>query len=115
MNNQEKRYLEKVVAKYQEPEETKLEELKKLDKKVKKPVLIFTYVFGVISSLILGFGMCIAMEVILPNYLWLGIVVGVVGILCCVSNYFIYKKILVHRKAKFSNQILNLSQELLNE
>lgn len=115
MNQQEQQYLEKIIERYQTKEEGKLEELKKLDKKVKKPTVIFAYVFGSISTLILGFGMCVAMEVILPGMMWLGIIIGVIGILLCVVNYFIYKKMLQYRKNKYSSQILNLSQELLNE
>lgn len=115
MNQQEQQYLEKIIERYQTKEEGKLEELKKLDKKVKKPTVIFAYVFGSISTLVLGFGMCVAMEVILPGMMWLGIIIGVIGILLCVVNYFIYKKILQYRKNKYSSQILNLSQELLNE
>ena len=38
--------------------------LKKLDNKVKTPVNIFTYTFGIISALILGLGMCLCMKVI---------------------------------------------------
>ncbi len=115
MNQQEQQYLEKIIERYQTKEEGKLEELKKLDKKVKKPTVIFAYVFGSISTLVLGFGMCVAMEVILPGMMWLGIIIGVIGILLCVVNYFIYNKILQYRKNKYSSQILNLSQELLNE
>ena len=115
MNQQEQQYLEKIIERYQTKEEGKLEELKKLDKKVKKPTVIFACVFGSISTLVLGFGMCVAMEVILPGMMWLGIIIGVIGILLCVVNYFIYNKILQYRKNKYSSQILNISQELLNE
>lgn len=38
--------------------------LKKLDRKSKLPASIFVYTNGIIMSLILGLGMCLAMNVI---------------------------------------------------
>ena len=38
--------------------------LRKLDRKAKMPATIFTYTFGILSSLITGIGMCLSMMVI---------------------------------------------------
>lgn len=108
------KFVEKVVNQYVEKETTKLDELKRLDSTVKKPALIFAYVFGSIAALILGFGMCVAMKVILADLMWLGIVVGVLGIALCLLTYPIYKKILNVRKNKYREQILAISNELAN-
>lgn len=110
----ENKVVEKIVNSYTEKENTKLDELKALDSKVKKPALIFAYVFGSISALLLGFGMCVAMQVILADLMWLGIVVGVVGIALCLLTYPIYKRILNSRKNKYREQILSISNELAN-
>ena len=56
--------IQKIRSSYEEREITKLDELKALDKKVKRPAQIFAYVYGSISSLVLGTGMCLAMKVI---------------------------------------------------
>jgi len=114
MSTNEKKYLEKMINNYKEKAPTKVDELKQLDKKVKKPVNIFTYILGTIGALILGFGMCVAMEVILPGLMWVGIVVGLVGILIVSVNYFLYKKMLESRKKKYASQIVELSKSLLN-
>lgn len=114
MNDYEKKYVEKVARQYQEKETTKLDELKTLDKKVNRPALIFAYTFGILGSLVLGVGMCIAMQVILENLFYLGIVVGVVGIIMVCMNYPMYQKILKGRRTKYSEQIVELSNELLN-
>lgn len=114
MNNYEKNYVEKVARQYQEKGTTKLDELKSLDKKINRPVLIFTYIFGILGSLVLGVGMCIAMQVILENLFYLGIVIGVVGIIMVCINYPIYQKILRARRTKYSERIVELSNELLN-
>ncbi len=110
----ENKVVEKIVNSYTKKENTKLDELKALDSKVKKPALIFAYVFGSISALLLGFGMCVAMQVILADLMWLGIVVGVVGIALCLLTYPIYKRILNSRKNKYREQILSISNELAN-
>lgn len=114
MNNNEKKYVEKVLNKYTDKKETKLDELRNLDKKANKPASVFSSIFGAIGTLVLGFGMCIAMEVILPGYMVFGIIVGLIGILMVSINYPIYKKILASSKTKYADQIKSLSDELLN-
>lgn len=115
MEKNEKKYLEKLISNYQDKEITKVDELKALDKRVKNPARIFAYIFGSISSLVLGFGMCVAMEVILAGLMWVGIIVGLVGILFVSINYPIYNKILNSRKRKYANEIIELSKSILNE
>lgn len=112
-----KNYAEKMIKEYSNPQQTKLEELKSLDKKVKMPALVFAYVYGVIGSLILGVGMCLAMEIIgkTTPLMILGIAVGLVGIAMVSSTYPIYHKILSKRKSKYSKEIISKSNELLNK
>lgn len=114
MSTNEKKYVEKVLNKYTEVKTTKLDELRELDKKATRPATLFAAIFGTIGSLVLGFGMCVAMEVILAGYMWLGIVIGFVGILMISINYPLYKNILKSGKAKYADKIKALSDELLN-
>lgn len=114
MSTNERNYVNKIVASYSEKEKNKLDELKSLDKKVKNPVNIFAYVFGTLGSLVMGFGMCVAMEVIMEGNMFFGIIVGLVGIFLVTINYFMYKKMLDGRKRKYSDRILALSNEILN-
>ena len=115
MSTNDKKYVEKVLNKYTEKKQTKLDELRELDKKATRPATLFASVFGILGSLVLGFGMCVAMEVILKGYMWLGIVVGLVGILMVSVNYLLYKGLLSKGKAKYSQQIKELTDELLAE
>lgn len=115
MEKEQREYVESVVKSYQEKEFTKLDELKRLDSKVKLPAEIFAYVFGIVGALVLGLGMCIAMGVILAELFILGIVIGLVGIVMVTVNYFIYQKILKSRKEKYAEEVLSLSKELLNK
>ena len=42
----------------------------------------------------------------------IGIILGVVGIIMCVVNYFIYKVILNKRKAKYAFDIIELANKI---
>ncbi|MBO5286172.1 MAG: dihydropteridine reductase [Clostridia bacterium] len=110
--------VQKIRSSYEAKPTTTLDELKSLDKKVKRPAKIFAYVFGSLSSLVLGTGMCFAMKVIgatLSFAMPMGIGIGLLGILLVSINYPIYKKILNSRKAKYSARVFELSDVLLNE
>ena len=90
---------------------------KKLDRKVKKSAEITAYCLGVVFALILGVGMCLAMQVIGGTIAWLavGVVVGVIGLVFCALNYLFYQKIVQSRKKKYADQILKLSNVILNQ
>lgn len=110
--------IEKIRSQYTEKEITNVEKLKQLDKKVKLPVKVFAYVFGSVSSLVLGTGMCLAMKIIGDGVAFLmplGIVIGLLGILLVSINYPIYKKILKGRKEKYAKQIIEISDGILNK
>lgn len=65
-----------------------------------------------VGALVLGVGMCLAMEVI-GSMMPLGIVIGAVGIAMVTANYFLYRAILRSRKKKYAKEIVSLSDELL--
>ena len=111
-----KECVENIRSQYEPKSEqlTKLEQLQKLDRKVRRPASVFAYVFGAAGALVLGTGMCLAMKII-ANMMVLGIAVGVIGIAMVSANYFIYKAILAHRKKKYAQSVLQLSDELLNQ
>lgn len=64
---------------------------------------IFSYIFGIIATLVLGGGLCLVMLVVnsIPALVG-GIVLGIVGIVLCSVNYLIFKKI----SAKKTKQLL---------
>ena len=103
--NTDKIYAEQIANEYAPKQTSKVKALKRLDAKAKNPANIFTYTFGIISSLVLGTGMSLAMGVIggaTPLMIALGIVIGCVGIVVVSVNYSIYKKILTKSKSTFS-------------
>ena len=112
------RIIAESIAKDYAPKEcSKLVALKKLDNKAKLPATIFTYTWGIVSTLVFGTGMCLAMEVIgssLTDVL-LGIVVGIVGMVGCGVNYPIYKKMLEKGKSKYAYEIVQLAREIADQ
>lgn len=121
MNRNDQEYLiTKIRTQYTEKEYTGLDALKDLDTKVKRPASVFAYIFGSISSVIMGCGMSLVMTDIgttlgLTDTMIPGIVIGVVGMLMAIINYPIYKGILNSRKKKYASRILKLSDELMNK
>ena len=106
--------IEKIRGKYIAPEqsEDKMEQLRRLDKSVSKPGTVVSIIIGVISTLILGIGMCCTM-VWGGNLFAVGIAVGAVGIIGVICAYPVYSAITKSRKQKFGAEIIRLSDELM--
>ncbi|MBQ8394162.1 MAG: dihydropteridine reductase [Clostridia bacterium] len=116
MSDKEMKMVEGIRNGYTEKKRTKLNEMMELDRKAKMPAIVFAYVFGVIASLVLGVGMCLAMEVLVISHgMAIGVVVGVVGLFMAAINYFLYQGIRNRGKRKYGAQILALSREILGE
>lgn len=113
--NTDKIFAEAIANEYAPKNTSKVVALKKLDRKAKSKAEIFTYTFGIISSLILGIGMCLTMKVIGPATVFsfvAGIVIGVIGIAGVCVNYPIYKKLLESGKQKYAFEIIQLAGEI---
>ena len=116
--NTDKIYAEQIANEYAPKQTSKVKALRKLDAKAKNPANIFTFTFGILSSLVLGTGMCLAMSVIgggTPLMIGLGIVVGCLGILGVSVNYPLYKRVLTKSKNKYASDIIRLANEIANE
>lgn len=92
--------------------EDNLTKLRRLNKQVNNPPKIFAYCFGIIALLIFGFGMTMTLQWAL--YVW-GCVVGVIGLALMGVTYPIYKKLLSRNKKRYGQEIIDLSNELLDE
>ena len=110
--NTDKIIAESIAKDYAPKESSKLVALKKLDNKAKLPATIFTYSCGIISALVFGTGMCLAMQVIGSGIggMILGIVVGLIGLIGCGINYPIYTKMLEKGKKKYAYEIVQLAK-----
>ena len=116
--NTDKIYAETIANQYSVKTATKVTALKKLDKKVKLAPTVFTFVFGIISTLILGVGMCFALGELIETgtvSMAVGVVLGLLGIAGMSLNYPVYKKILTKRKEQYAGEIISLAKEIVDE
>ena len=116
--NTDKIYAESIANEYSVKNDSKVVALKKLDKKVKDFPLIVSMVIGVISTLVLGTGMCFAMGVLgggTAVTFAAGIVFGILGIIGMSVNYPIYKRMLANRKSMYAGDIIQLANEISKE
>ena len=113
--NTDKIYAEQLANEYAPKDTSKVVALRKLDKRAKLPATIFTYTFGIITALIFGTGMCLAMGQIgsgTAGSFVLGILVGVLGMIGMGVNYPIYKKLLRNGKQKYAFEIMELARQI---
>ena len=120
MNQKEKEFMvQKIRTQYTERENTQLDALKALDKKVKKTANVFAVVFGSISAVVMGSGMSLVMTDIgsiigIESPMLPGIIIGVLGLVMALLTYPMYKKILNSRKKKYASEIIKLSDNIMN-
>lgn len=112
--NTDKIIAESIAKDYAPKDNSKIVALKKLDNRAKLPAIIFAYSFGIVSSLVVGTGMCLAMQVIGNGMvsMALGIIIGIIGFIGCGVNYPIYKKKLEKGKAKYAYEIVELARQI---
>ena len=121
MNKNDKDFLvQKIRTEYTEKENTELDDLRELDRKVKRPANVFSVVFGSISAIIMGAGMSLVMTdmgamIGIEKPMTPGIVVGVVGLVCAIANYPLYKSILSSRRKKYADEIIALSDKIMSK
>ena len=118
MNRNDQDYIiSKIRTAYTPKQKGDLDELRRLDTKVRRPAQVFSYVFGSISAVIMGAGMSLVMTDIaqtlgIPNAMTVGIAIGVVGLILAIVNYPLHNAILNSRKKKYTPAILALSDKL---
>lgn len=113
--NTDKIYAEQLANEYAPKDTSKVVALRKLDKKAKLPASVFTYTLGIISALVFGTGMCLAMGQMggqTAVSFVAGIIIGVIGMAGMGVNYPIYKKLLEKGKQKYAFEIIQLAKEI---
>lgn len=111
----EQEEIKKIRDKYAPPtkEESTMEQLRRLDASATKGASIVSLSVGIISSLVLGVGMCCTVIPGWKQYYIPGIIVGVVGIIGIVTAYPIYTHMVKRKRAQLTPEILWLSNELM--
>lgn len=115
--------LKRIREKYIKPQsekEDKMLRLRKLDEGVTKKAQAISLIFGVIGTLILGFGMSLIMSdlgEILGSHrdmaIPLGIVIGLVGGILTALAYPVYNLVISRERKRIAPEIIRLSDELM--
>lgn len=103
--------VDNIRKKYLPKEEDKMEQLRRLDQKAAERGKIVAIIAGIVSSLVLGIGMCCTMVWI--GFFGAGIIIGIVGLAGLVMVYPLYLHITAKDRKKLAPQILALSDELM--
>lgn len=110
---QERREIDSIRRQYvsKDASADKLSQLRRLDGKVKNPPKILGTVLGVVGILVFGLGLTMVLEWAVIAW---GIVVAAVGVVPMALAYPSYSWLLRRNKAKYGEQIIALSDELLS-
>lgn len=109
--------IQSIRSKYMPKEESKMEQLKKLDASVNQKATMVSIIVGVVGTLVMGIGMSLC----LSNFgQWLGaaafpigVLIGIVGIGVLALAYPLYNRTLKTEREKVAEEILRLSEELM--
>ena len=99
-------------------DESSIERLRRLDASVTKKGTTVSLIVGTLGSILMGSGMSLVMTdlgALLPGLLslFIGIAVGVVGIVGVALAYPIYKAITTKERERIAPEVLRISEELL--
>jgi hypothetical protein len=108
----EQEEVERIRSKYIPREESKLERLRRLDESAVRLGTVLSLIVGIVSTLIMGLGMSMAMvwtDTLLP----VGIAVGVFGMLGISCAHPVYTLVVKKERERLAPEILALTEELL--
>ena len=121
-SSKEQKKIEAIRKKYSahEEEEDKLTRLRRLDVGVTQKPTIVSLVFGIVGTLILGFGMSLIMTDICEAIglydtvaLIVGVLVGIIGLFLISMAYPVYNRMLKKAREKIAPEIIRLTDELM--
>ena len=110
----ENKEVQEIRQKYLPREESKFEELKRLDYTVQNSGMMESLCAGIGGALVFGLGMCLAMQVIGSGVILiaLGVLLGIIGMGGMLAAYPVYRKVFDKTKQKLAPRILELTAEL---
>lgn len=106
----ERREIERIRREYSGGDAT-VEDLRRLDKKVKAPATAASVMCGVIGTLVFGTGLAMVLS---WNMTVAGAAVSLVGAVVAACAYGVYNFVLGLRRKKYAAKILALSEKLLS-
>lgn len=104
--------IKKIRNKYAPPPEDKMAHLRRLDEGVTQKATLISLVVGILSTLVLGVGMCCCLvwadKLFVP-----GVIIGIVGIVGIALAMPLYNRIIKKEREKIAPEIIRLTDELL--
>lgn len=109
--------IERIRKKYMPAQESKMEQLRRLDRSASQKAQIFAMTIGIIGALIMGTGMSLCMTE-LSGFLggtamFIGIPVGIFGMVLVALAYPVYNRVLKKERERIAPEILRLTDELM--
>lgn len=104
--------IKEIRSKYLPREESKMEQLQRLDASVTQKATMYALIVGVTGALVLGFGMSCCMVF---DSAWFvpGIVIGLMGMAIVSAAYPLYNRVLKKERERIAPEILRLTDELM--
>ncbi|MCM1130596.1 MAG: hypothetical protein NC310_01525 [Roseburia sp.] len=111
---EERKEINNIQQKYllENPKNEKLKRLKSLDSKVNHIPNVIAYTMGVVGILVFGTGLTCILE---WDLILIGILIMILGAAIVLPAYLVHSIISKRLKTKYREEILKLSEELLNE
>ena len=118
----EQEELKRIRDKYTAPIKTedKMTRLRRLDASVTQAAQCAALIFGVIGTLILGFGMSLCMTQLGESFglngnisMVIGIIIGIIGAVIAILAYPVYCAIVKAKRKKVALEIIRLTDELM--
>lgn len=109
--------IQEIRKKYLPREESKLEELRRLDRTVQNAGMIESLCTGIGAALAFGLGLCLTMQVLGKGFFLavLGVLFGIIGMMGMLAAYPVYRKMFKKTKEKHTARILELTEALMRE
>ncbi|MBQ3086029.1 MAG: hypothetical protein IJC45_01720 [Clostridia bacterium] len=108
-----RRIREKYLPPAEKNTQDKLEQLRRLDGSVDKKSTVVALVIGILSTLILGIGMCCCL-VWEQTLFAAGIVIGLIGIAGIAAAYPLYIHVTKKERERIAPEIMELTDSLLD-
>lgn len=116
----EQEEVKKILQKYQPKEETKMDQLRRLDAGVEKKATAYSVGMGIIGALLFGTGMSFITTDLgtklgfVPKLnMAIGIIVGIMGMVGMCLAYPVYNHVVKKEREKIAPKILELTKELM--
>lgn len=111
-NPQDQKKAENIRRQYIPREDNKIEQLQRLDNKVKTPGKVVASILGVVGALVMGSGMALVM---VWENMTMGLALSIPGMVVALLAFPVYALITNSRKKKYASEIMRLSDSLMHE